>query len=433
VNAFGTDRLVLGVTIQLILIMSTARIFGWVFRRIGQPQVCGEIAAGLILGPSLFGALWPGLMHRVFDPAYGQILTALSQIGLILLMFLIGLDFDFGHLKAQGRTAAAISFAGIAAPFALGLLIAGPVHAMAGGGVNRVGFALFMAVALSITAIPTLGRIMMEFNLNRTRIGSLTIIAAGTDDVVGWTLLAVVSGYVRSGLAPVHIAVMLGEIICFGLVMIVIVRPWIQRYVRWELARNQGGISLGGLAITLVTLFLSADITNFIGISPVFGAFLLGAILSSEREFRAAVFARLHDLVMVFFLPIFFTYTGLRTDVGSMTSGLLWVLCGLIILVAFLGKCGGSMVAALLAGVSRSDAFSIGVMMNTRGLMELIVVNIGYELGVIPKSVFFMLVVMAVTTTFMAAPMLRRTLRGVSEDLDPGRDTVRLPEQASVS
>lgn len=198
----NTDQLVLGVTTQLILIMSAARIFGWVFRRIGQPQVCGEIAAGLILGPSLFGALWPSLMHRVFDPAYSQILTALSQIGLILLMFLIGLDFDFGHLKAQGRTATAISFAGIAVPFALGLLIAGPVHAMAGGGVNRVGFALFMAVALSITAIPTLGRIMMEFNLNRTWIGCLTITAAGTDDVVGWTLLAVVSAMCVRALQP---------------------------------------------------------------------------------------------------------------------------------------------------------------------------------------------------------------------------------------
>jgi Kef-type K+ transport system membrane component KefB len=180
-------------------------------------------------------------------------------------------------------------------------------------------------------------------------------------------------------------------------------------------------------------LFLSADVTNLIGISPVFGAFLLGAILSSEREFRTAVFTRLHDLVMVFFLPIFFTYTGLRTDIGSMTNGLLWVLCGLIVLVAFLGKCGGSMIAALLAGVSRPDAFSIGVMMNTRGLMELIVVNIGYELGVIPKSVFFMLVVMAVTTTFMTAPMLRRTLRGVSEGLDTGRDTANLSAQVRAS
>lgn len=406
-----TENILLIVIVQLIIIVAASRFFGGLFRRMGQPLVCGEIAAGLILGPSFFGGMFPHLFHRVFDPSVGPIFSVMSQIGLILLMFLIGLEFDFGHLSNNRGTALSISLAGIILPFSLGFLLGRWMHAvlhMNGGWLN---LALFMAAAMSITAIPILGRIMIELNLTRTRIGSLTISAAAADDASGWIILALVTAIARSTLNPVKLAVMVLEVIAFAVCMVWGVRPLLRKWTERQIRLHQGKLSLGGLAILLIMIMVAAMITNLIGIFSIFGAFFFGALLYDRHEFRQAVQERLRDFVTVFFLPIFFTYTGLRTDIGTMRGSGLWFMCGLVLLTAFVGKFGGCWLAARFNGLPWREASMIGVMMNTRALMELIVVNIGFELGVIPKSVFFMLVVMAVASTYITTPLLRRLVR----------------------
>ena len=406
-NQAHIENVLLIVLLQLIVIIGAARIFGWIFRRIGQPQVCGEIAAGLILGPSFFGRFFPDFSKAVFDPSVGPIFSIVSQIGLVFLMFLIGMEFEFGHLKQNRKAALSVSFAGILLPFSLGVWLGYYLHAQLALPGERLYFALFMATAMSITAIPILGRILIELKLNRSLIGSLTITAAAIDDAVGWILLALITAITQSKFDPWTFGRMVAGVIGFGGFMLFIVRPRAIRWIRATLDREGGVLSLNSLAIVLIAVFACAIITNLIGIFSIFGAFMLGSILYDQTDFVAAVRARLTDFVTVFFLPIFFTYTGLRTDIGSMTGVDLWILCGLVLLAATVGKLGGCTLAARWNGLSWNDSALIGVMMNTRALMELIVINIGFELGIIPKSVFFMLVFMAIFTTYMTAPVMR--------------------------
>jgi Kef-type K+ transport system membrane component KefB len=411
VNA-STESTLLLVIMQLIVIIGAARIAGTLFKRFGQPVVCGEIAAGLILGPSLFGKLFPGIFHSVFNPSVGPVFSVLSQLGLILLMLLIGLEFDFGHLSENKRTAISVSMVGIIAPFTLGFALGRVMHNQLGLTSSPLGFSLFMATAMSITAIPILGRIMIELNINRTRVGSLTISAAAIDDAAGWTILAFVTAIVRSTLDPVKMATMVGSVIAYGLVMALVVRPLLIRWANHTLKKNGGDLSLNALAALLIMVLLSAAVTNKIGIFSIFGGFMMGAIMYDQVEFREAVRRRLTDFVTAFFLPIFFTYTGLRTDMGAMTGGKLWMFCGLVLAAAIIGKFGGCTLAARANGIPPREASIIGVMMNARALMELIVINVGYDLGIIPRTVFFMLVFMAVFTTYMTTPILRRLIRG---------------------
>ena len=411
------ENALLIVLIQLVVIVAAARVFGAIFRRLGQPQVCGEIAAGLILGPSLFGRFFPNLFQHVFQPSVGLVFSVMSQIGLILLMFLIGSEFDFGHLRTQGHVAFSISLAGIILPFGLGLAAAQVLYPYVGQGINKLGFSLFIATALSITALPVLGRMLMDFNISRTRLGSLTITAAVMDDEAGWIILAVVSAIVRSKFDPAATITMIAEALAYALLMIFAARRLLLRWTASTLRAGSGEISLQALAFLLVLIFSSAAITNVFGLSPIFGAFIVGAVLYDQHEFREAVMQRLKDFVTVFFLPIFFTYTGLRTDIGTMHGSLMWALCGLVLLAAIAGKVGGCTTAALLHGLSWKEAWSVGVLMNTRGLMELIAVNMGRDMGVIPGSVFFMLVLMAVVTTCMTAPLIGRLVR--KTELEP--------------
>jgi Kef-type K+ transport system membrane component KefB len=412
-----TERLLLIVIVQLIVIVASARFFGGLFRRMGQPLVCGEIAAGLILGPSFFGGMFPHLFHKIFDPSVGQIFAIMSQIGLILLMFLIGLEFDFGHLSNNGHTAMSISMAGILLPFSLGFFLGRWMHGVLHLNGSWINLSLFMAAAMSITAIPILGRIMIELNLTRTRIGSLTISAAAADDASGWIILAVVTAIARSTLNPAKLGLMILEVIVFACLMIWIARPLLKKWTDHQMRVHQGRLSLGALAALLIMIMVAALITNLIGIFSIFGAFFFGALLYDRHEFRQAVQERLRDFVTVFFLPIFFTYTGLRTDIGTMDRGL-WLMCGLVLLTAFVGKFGGCWLAAWFNGLPWREASMIGVMMNTRALMELIVINIGFELGVIPKSLFFMLVFMAVASTYVTTPVLRRLVRSSELEKD---------------
>ena len=415
VNA-QVENLLLAVLVQLIVIVAAARLAGAVFRRLGQPQVCGEIAAGLILGPSLLGGLFPGVFHAVFQPAASGFFSVMSQLGLVLLMFLIGLEFDFGHLEANRRAALSISTAGIVLPFALGFGLGRAMHGWMSLEGSWFNLALFMGTAMSITAIPTLGRIMIEMGINRTRIGSITIAAAAIGDAAGWIILAFVTAVVRSAFDPAALALTIAEVLAFMAFMIFAARPWLVRWIA-GLPRNEPP-SLDTLAILLVLIFVSAAATNLIGIFSIFGAFLLGAVLYDQHEFGAAVKARLNGFVTVFFLPVFFTYTGLRTDMGAMTGGALWAMGGLVLAAATAGKFGGCALAARAAGNPWRESSIIGVMMNTRGLMELIVINIGFDLGIIPKSIFFMLVMMAVATTYVTAPVLRRLIKSSELEAD---------------
>jgi len=407
------EELLLTVLLQVAVIVTAARFFGVLFRRMGQPQVCGEVAAGLILGPSLFGRFFPGISAFVFAPSVGPIFNVISQIGLVFLLFLVGLEFDFSHLKEYRRAAVSISAMAILLPFGLGIIVAELIYPHVGTGINRLGFILFVATAISITALPVLGRIMMEFNINRTAIGAMTITAAAIQDASGWIILATISGIVRSALDPARVGLMIIEAAAYAAFMLFVARPYLIRWARRALEQGNGELSLNSLAVLIVLVFTSSIITNLIGLFSIFGAFVMGAILFDQHEFREAVMRRLWDFVTVFFLPIFFTYTGLRTDIGTMQGGL-WASCFLILFVSIFGKLVGGTAAARLCGISWRESFSVGVMMNTRGLMELIVVNVGYNLGVIPSSVFFMLVFMAVVTTFMTSPILSRLIKGTA-------------------
>ncbi len=422
VVASGQEGTLLTVLIQLVVIIVAARVFAALFRGLKQPAVVGEIAAGLVLGPSLFGRFFPELSQRLFDPSVNAVFGILSQLGLILLLFLVGLEFDFSHLRRHGKSALGISLTGIALPFVLGLGLAPLMHphlelTATGEPISFLGFTLFMGIAMSITAIPVLGRIMLELNITRTRLGAITISAAAVDDACGWILLATISSIVRSEFQPIRTLGMILETVGFFAFMLFAARPVLKRLVQYAQKREGQELGLNSFAVLLVMLFLCAIATSLIGIFAIFGAFLLGTMLSDEQEFREAVSRQLRNFLTVFFLPIFFTYTGLRTNVGTLQSGTQWLFFGAVLACAVIGKLGGCGVAAWLTGFSRREAFAVGAMMNTRGLMELIVINVGRDLGVVTDSVFCMLVLMALLTTMMTTPLLLLAMRDT--ELEP--------------
>ena len=350
--------------------------------------------------------------------------TVLSEIGLVLLLFLIGIDFNFHHLSSHKGKPLAISAVGIALPFALGIGVGLLIHSEVAPEVPKMTFALFVAMALSITALPILGRILIEMGLNRSPLGVLAITSAALDDAVGWTLLAFIVSIAQSD-ADVGGALLMA-VNLYAVFLFVVARPYLTRWARFAVQRGEGKLGQTDMAVLLVLLFVSALITNLIGIFAIFGAFMLGAALASETEFRGAVLAKFNDFVTVFFLPIFFTYTGLRTDIGAMTGGILWVFCGLVIAAGIAGKLGGCTLAARATGMSWRDASMMGVLMNTRALMALIVINVGLSAGILNEAAFFMLVSMAVVTTYMTAPLLRLLLKRA-----PDESLAQVPSKAS--
>jgi Kef-type K+ transport system membrane component KefB len=405
------EAILLQVTVQLMVIIGAARLGGWLFRKLGQPQVVGEIATGLLLGPSCFGRLSPDFSAQVFPESTSTIFMVLGQLGLIFLMFIVGLEFDFTHLRTIGRTAGSVAIAGIALPFALGAALAYGIHSDVAAEYSRPGFVLFMATALSITAIPILGRIMMEFGITRTPLGVLTISAAALDDAIGWVLLAAVSAAVHGSFSPLPVLRMLGLTALLIAIVYFIVRPVVSRWSQRVLQANHGALPLVPFSIVILLVLVSAFCTNWIGIFSIFGPFVLGASLCDQQTLQTAIRLRLEEFVTVFFLPVFFTYTGLRTNIDTLDSVYLWVVCGLVVAAATIGKVVGCGAAARLGGLSWRDSASVAVMMNTRALMGLIAVNIGRDLGVIPDTVFCMMVIMAIVTTLITAPILRRLLR----------------------
>ncbi len=402
--------LFLRILLQLAVIIAAARIGAWLMGKLGQPQVVGEIIAGLVLGPSLLGRFAPDALRFVFPAETSEPIHVLSELGLVLLMFLIGLEFDFSHLRKVGRTSVGVAAAGIGLPFALGAAVALWLHPQLAADVNRTGFVLIVAVALSITAIPILGRIMMELNIHRTRLGALTITAAAIDDALGWILLAVVSAVIHGDFQALPIVRMIGLTLLFVFGCWLVGRLLLTRVTDALLSRNGGDLSLSGMSVVLVLVLLTAAATNAIGIFSIFGPFVLGAVLSDRHPFREAIVGRLRQIVYALFLPIFFTYTGLRTDIGLLETWHHWMICGVVLAAAIVGKMAGCGLAARLGGLSWRESGCVAVMMNTRALMGLIAINVGRDLGVVPDSVFCMLVIMALVTTVMATPILRRLI-----------------------
>lgn len=387
--------------LQVIVIVIAARLMGVLFARIKQPPVIGEMLAGILLGPSLLGMVSPGTMDFLFPASSLGALRLFSQVGVVLFMFLVGMDLDLRHLREKAHSAVMVSHASIFLPMLLGVALALFLYrSYAPDGVAFSSFGLFMGVAMSITAFPVLARILEERGLMKTPLGNASIACAAVDDVTAWCLLAVVVAIVQaSGMGLALLTVSLA--VAFVVLMIFVVRPWVERTLGGETHHRKGLI-----AGTLVFAFASAWLTELIGIHALFGAFLAGVVAPPQKEFRAALRERLEVIVSVFLLPLFFVFTGLRTQIGLLDDGMSWVVCGAVVAVAIAGKLGGGMLAARWTGMSWLDSFSIGALMNTRGLMELIVLNIGYDLGILSQKVFSIMVIMALSTTFMTGPLL---------------------------
>lgn len=389
---------------QLIVIVGAARLVGWLFHKISQPSVIGEMVAGILLGPSLLGMVWPETQTYLFPASSMPALRLFSQVGVILYMFLVGIDLDLGHLRRKADAAVLVSHASIVVPFFLGAALCLFIYpAVAPSNIPFTPFALFLGIAMSITAFPVLARIVEERGLTGSYLGSTTIACAAVDDVTAWCLLALVvaiAGASGFGAAALTLALT----VCFIALMLLVVRPQAARFEGREHRSDTGGKGL--VAGVLAFAFASALFTEVIGIHALFGAFLAGAVMPANARLRGFLRDRLETFTTVLLLPLFFAFTGLRTQIGLLADPESWLLCLIVILVAVAGKFGGSTLAARWTGHGWKDSVAIGVLMNTRGLMELIVLNIGYDMGILSPRIFTMMVLMALVTTFMAGPLL---------------------------
>lgn len=418
-----SENLLIFIVLQLVVIIIAARTAGDLARRFGQPRAVGEIIAGLALGPSLLGFYFPELSNFVFHTVSPLPISVISQIGLIFLMFQIGMDFDFSHLtENQNRKAVMwVAVACIVLPFSLGFVLGQLSSSYLAPGIPVLPYSLFVGTALSITAVPILGRIMMEFGLTRTRVGAITISAAAINDVVGWLMLAVISAVSVAQFSPAATAAQIGLLALYVAVCWWLVRPLLKILIR-SFKVEHGRLPQNLLATILVLIFLSSMSTAGIGLFSILGGFVLGVLVHEHQEFVALWKKSVGDFVIVFFLPVFFTYTGLRTDIHGLDTLPLWTWCVGFILAATFGKFGGAYIGARISGFNRSESSTIGILMNTRALMELIVLNIGYDLGFIPQNVFTMLVIMAVFTTAVTGPVLRRLLFRIGHTIPRGVD-----------
>lgn len=390
--------------VQIITILFVARFFGWICRKIGQPSVIGEMIAGIVLGPSLVGTYFPEYSGMLFPAASLPNLKYFSQVGLILFMYVVGMELDLSVLKNKAKDAVIISHASIIIPFTMGLGLAYFIYdQFAPSDVAFSSFGLFMGIAMSITAFPVLARIVQERGLHRTRIGAMVITCAAADDITAWCILAAVIAIVKAGTFVSSLYIIGLSILYVGL-MLGVVRPFLKRI--GDLYSNKENITKPVVAIFFLTLLISAYTTEIIGIHALFGAFMAGAIMPENMRFRSIFIEKVEDVAQVMLLPLFFVFTGLKTQIGLLNDVYMWQICGLIIVVAVTGKFIGSAITAKFVGQNWRDSLTIGALMNTRGLMELIVLNIGLELGVLSTEIFSMMVIMALATTFMTGPAL---------------------------
>jgi Kef-type K+ transport system membrane component KefB len=392
-------RHVLGALVAILLL---GRWLGKLLVHFGQPRVIGEIVAGIMLGPSLLGWISPAAMDFVLPQEVGPYLGIIAQIGVILYMFLIGLDFNAGMLRSRAHATVAISHASIVLPFALGTVLALWLYPhLALPDKPFTSFALFIGAAMSITAFPVLARILTDRQMENTELGVIAMSCAAADDVTAWCLLAFVVGIAQAKISGAVLTVVLT--LLYLVLMIVVVRPLANRYLGHH-AEKQPPRRMA--VWVLVALLLSALAAEWIGIHAIFGAFLLGAIIPHDSDVALDFRHKLEDIVKILLLPAFFAYTGMRTKIGLVSGGEAWLFTAVIILVATLGKFGGTLAAARFTGLDWRLSSSLGILMNTRGLMELIVLNIGLELGVISEKLFAMMVIMALATTLATTPVL---------------------------
>jgi Kef-type K+ transport system membrane component KefB len=400
-HAADLSRLLL----QIGVIISASRSLGWLFRKLRQPQVVGEMVAGILLGPSLLGWLLPSASATLFPPASLGVLNGLSQVGLALFMFTIGLELDLELLQRRPHTAVLTSHVSIILPFLLGMVLSLFLYSsLAGDNVPFLHFALFMGISMSITAFPVLARILVERKMLGGTLGTITIACAAVDDVTAWCILAAVVALARADHASVSPWLTVTGTLAFCALMAFGVRRLLQ-----AVARRRGEdepLGENTLAVIFILLLASASVTEWLGIHALFGAFLMGSIMPREGKAIRQVHDKVSHVTVVLFLPIFFALTGLRTNVALLAGGERWLALAVIIVAATVGKFGGSSISARVSGLSWRDAMSLGVLMNTRGLMELVALNIGYDVGIISRPLFTMMVCMALFTTILTTPIL---------------------------
>jgi Kef-type K+ transport system membrane component KefB len=399
------------VLLALAAILVTGRLLGWVFAYLGQPPVIGEVVAGIALGPSLLGRVAPDAMTFLVAPVALPYLGVLAQIGVIFYMFLVGLELNAARLKGQASAAVGIAHVSILAPFVLGAALALWLYPRYGpAGRSFTGFALFLGAAMAVTAFPVMARILTDRGLSRTPLGTLALSCAAADDVTAWCLLAVVVGVTQAHLGSALLVT--GLAVAFIAFMFLAVRPLAARLT----ARLEDRpVTSGHVAAVFLAVLLAALATEAIGVHAIFGAFLLGAVIPSDSALARACHRKLDDVVTQLLLPAFFAYTGMKTQIGLVDGWEAWLAVGLIILVATAGKFGGSVAAARLTGLDWRTAAAVGALMNTRGLMGLIVLNVGLGLGVITPTLYAMMVLMALATTVLAAPVLGVLYRNNAE------------------
>ncbi|QXD00104.1 cation:proton antiporter [Klebsiella sp. PL-2018] len=401
------------ILIQIVTILVFSKIVSFLARKLlGQTNVAGEILAGILLGPSFLASLFPGIFNIVFTSDTSIAFIGLSQIGLIFLMFQIGMEFDFSRqLKGKKSAFVLISTAGITFPFIIGFFTADYFwEILPDPKPDLLGFKLFFAVAMSITAIPILGRIFMELNYSGTRIATLIISAAAIDDVLGWLLLGTITALVTSSFNGLVVIQNIFLLFLFSLTVFFIGSRLISPYIE-RLLKNTQQINSIIVFYIVSGLLVSAIITSYLGVYAIIGGFIFGLSLHKNRNFVHAWNVTIGRFVNVFFLPLFFAYTGLKTNIGLLSEPSDIMLCIVICLLAFVGKFGGTYLASRFVGETHKNSLIIGFSTNTRALMELIVLNVGYDLGLLPQKIFTMLVIMAVVSTFMITPILKALLR----------------------
>ena len=392
--------------LQIGTILIVARLVGWLFGKFHQPRVVGEMVAGILLGPSLLGWLAPEISATLFPPQSLGHLNSLSQVGLLIFMFLVGLELDLRQLRELGRAAVMTSQVSIIAPFILGSSFALYLYPrLSDPSVSAAGFVLFMGAAMSVTAFPVLARILTERNMLRTRVGSVAITCAAVDDVTAWCILAGITVIVRSSSLDLPVWFTMGGLVAFVLVMVFVVRRALRKL---EAAyERRGHLTQDLIAIILLVVLASGWITESLGVHALFGAFLAGVVMPRDDELSEELSGKFEALVVVLLLPIYFALTGLRSSVFLISGASMWFYAAAIIVLAVVGKLGGSLLSARLNGMSWRESAAIGVLMNTRGLVELVILNIGLDLGILSPALFSIMVVMALVTTLMTTPLLR--------------------------
>lgn len=426
----------LHVMATLAAVILLGSVLAKICRWLGQPPVIGEVVAGILLGPSLLGTLSPEAMHALIPSAAadpkGQVpaaLKAVSQLGVVLYMFLVGLELNGARLRRHAGTAVAVSHASIVVPFVLGSALALALYpALAPAGTPFLSFALFMGLAMAITAFPVLARILTDRQMERTELGVVALGCAAADDVTAWCLLALIVGVAQSETSKVFTVI--AGAAAFVAFVFVFVRPLVVR-ASALCDRTDGPLPPWVISGTFLAILAAAMTTEAIGIHALFGAFLIGAVFPHGGRIAREFTAKLKDPVTVLLLPAFFAYTGMRTQIGLVSGGQDWLQCGIIVLIATAGKFGGTLVAARLTGQSWRNAAALGALMNTRGLMELIVLNIGLDLGVIGPTLFAMMVLMALITTAMTSPVVSWLVPRVSPEPFDSAGTPPAPSSAA--